>query len=41
MALDCLRDWSDRSTMLAILLIAACLAGGLIEHHRRFDRPRW
>ena len=26
--------------MLAILLIAACLAGGLIEHCRRFGRPR-
>jgi hypothetical protein len=25
--------------MLAILIIAACLAGGLIEHHRRFGRP--
>jgi hypothetical protein len=41
MSLDCSREWSDRSTMLAILLIAACLAGGLIEHHRRFGRPRW
>ena len=34
------RHWSDGSTMLAILLIAACLAGGLIEHYRRFGRPR-
>ena len=36
-ALDCLADWSDRSGMVAVLLIAVCYAAGLAMHYRWYE----
>ena len=36
-ALDCPADWSDRSCMVAILLIAVCYVAGLAVHYRWYE----
>jgi len=36
--LDSAADWSGRSGLIAILLIAACYAAGLAMHYRWTDR---
>jgi hypothetical protein len=37
LALDCPADWSDRSGVVAILLIAVCYAAGLAVHCRWYE----
>jgi hypothetical protein len=37
-ALDCVADWSDRTGMVAVLLIAVCYAAGLAVHYRWCER---
>jgi hypothetical protein len=36
--LDCPAEWSDRSPMVAVLLIAVCYAAGLAVHYRWYER---
>jgi hypothetical protein len=38
LSLDCVADWSDRSGMVAPLLIAVCYAAGLAVHYRWYER---
>ncbi len=40
-ALDCSASQSDSSGMLTMLIIAACMVGGTIVHHRRHERRGW